>query len=240
MPVQQPVWDECLWASDHPDLQKSCFLARVCQRRAPKECQFYRTPGILQSGPTCGLVASSILLNGSPDFRELLAAAQERGFTNHGEMCSTKQLQSLLSEASDRSGAHLLLEAFAGPLATDALKRRIRDGACLLVPYDADVAHSPFVCQGRKAHWAVVVGYLVDDQDEFHVIARHGKTRNMAVWSLAALSASNSNLMQFSAPISNPHLDYRVPEGDLGGPNGLREQSILVENVNFDRVQVVY
>lgn len=231
------IWDECLWARDYPELQKSCYLARVCQRRSPLECRFYVTPAILQTGPTCGLVASSILLDGRPDFKQLLALAQERGFTNHGEMCSAGQLQALLSEASDRYGHALLVRPIQGPLATDSIKSRLRDAACLLVPYDSDVDHAPFLGQGRKAHWAVVVGYLVDaDDDEFYVIARHGKTRNMAVWRLSDLAESNSNLFTFSPSTKAPTLTYKVPEGDLGGPNGLREQAILVDNVQFERI----
>lgn len=234
----QTTWDECLWARNFPDLQRSCYLARVCQYLAPLECSYYVTPAILQAGPTCGLVASSILLNGEPDFKQLLALAQERGFTNHGEMCSAGQLQALLSEVSDRHGHGLLAHAVQGPLATDEIKSRLRDHACLLVPYDADVNHSPFVAQGRKAHWAVVVGHIVDAQGQFFVIARHGKTRNMAVWPLSQLAASNSNLFQFSPPLSNPHLEYKVPPGDLGGPNGLREQAIVVANVQFERIRI--
>lgn len=230
------IWDECLWACDYPELQKSCYLARVCQRRPPIECRFYVTTAILQSGPTCGLVASSILLDGKPDFKQLLALAQERGFTNHGEMCSTAQLQALLSEVSDRDGHALLVRSVQGPLATDAIKSHLRDAACLLVPYDADVDHAPFLGQGRKAHWAVVVGYLVDADGEFFVMARHGKTRNMAVWRLRDLAESNSNLFTFSPSTKDPTLEYKVPEGDLGGPNGLRELAILVDNVHFERI----
>lgn len=84
----------------------------------------------------------------------------------------------------------------------------------------------------------MIVGYLVDADGEFYVMARHGKTRNMAVWRLSELAESNSNLFNFSAPASGPQLEYRVPEGDLGGPNGLREQAIVVENVPFKRIQI--
>lgn len=238
MPAQIHTWDECLWARDFPDLQKSCYLARVCQFQRPLECRYYITPGIIQSGPTCGLVASSILLNGDPDFKQLLALAQERGFTNHGEMCSAGQLQAMLSEVSDRGGHQLSIHAFQGSLADDKIKSQLRLGSCLLVPYDADLNHSPFDGQGRKAHWAVIIGYLVDAQDEFYVIARHGKTKNMAVWRLSVLGESNKNLFSFSPPASNPDLDYVVPDGDLGGPNGLRERAILVDNVRFERIAI--
>lgn len=234
----QTLFDECLWASNYPALQKSCYLARVCSHSPPIGCEYFVTEPIIQSGPTCGLVASSILLNGQPDFKQLLVLAQERGFTNNGEMCSARQLQALLSEVSDRHGHGLHVTAHQGPLATDETKLRLRDGSCLLVPYDADVAHSPFLGQGRKAHWAVVVGYLEDGLGEFHVIARHGKTRNMAVWRLKDLAASNSNLFAFSPPASNPNLEYKVPEGDLGGPKGLREQAIWIDNVRFQRIRI--
>lgn len=82
------------------------------------------------------------------------------------------------------------------------------------------------------------MGYLIDSSDEFYVMARHGKTKNMAVWRLTDVAESNSMLYSFSPPASNPGLEYKVPEGDLGGPNGLREKAILVDNVPFERIQI--
>lgn len=67
---------------------------------------------------------------------------------------------------------------------------------------------------------------------------RHGKTLNLAVWRLDKLAASNSNLQEFAPPKSNPELNYKVPEGDLGGPEGLKNKTIVVRNIQFDRIFV--
>lgn len=32
--------------------------------------------------------------------------------------------------------------------------------------YDADVNHAPCLKSGHRAHWALVLGYLIDDHDE--------------------------------------------------------------------------
>ena len=85
----------------------------------------------------------------------------------------------------------------------------------------------------------MVIGYILDAEGTFHVIARHGKTLNLAVWRLEELASSNGNLIEFVPPKSNPELNYKVPEGDLAGPQGLKNKAIIVENVcAFERISV--
>ncbi|KAM8707235.1 hypothetical protein ACLKA7_011345 [Drosophila subpalustris] len=107
-------------------------------------------------------------------------------------------------------------------------------GRCACV----DVNHAPCQKSGHKAHWALVVGYLIDDQDEFHVLARHGKTRNLAVWSLSGLSQSNANLVEFAQPKGYPDCTFLLPPGGLDGPLGLRERAILVEGLTQQIVKI--
>lgn len=40
--------NECKWAAEYPELQKGCFLSRVCQYAQPKECQYFCIPSLLQ------------------------------------------------------------------------------------------------------------------------------------------------------------------------------------------------
>jgi len=40
--------DECSWAWEYPELQKGCYLSRVCQYAPPKHCQYYPVKSILQ------------------------------------------------------------------------------------------------------------------------------------------------------------------------------------------------
>ncbi|TDG48003.1 hypothetical protein AWZ03_005621 [Drosophila navojoa] len=104
--------------------------------------------------------------------------------------------------------------------------------------YDADVNHAPCQRSGHRAHWALIVGYLIDDHDKFYVVARHGKTRNLAIWSLAALSESNANLVEFAQPKGHEDLTFLLPPGGIDGNLGLRERSIVVTNLPYQVVQV--
>lgn len=93
---QKPQLEECLWALDHPDLQKACFLARICTIKRPKSCSYYNIASILQVGPTCGLTAVSMML-GIPPYT-LLQEAQQRQFTYNGEMFSAFNLYQLICD----------------------------------------------------------------------------------------------------------------------------------------------
>ncbi|KAH8388414.1 hypothetical protein KR093_005969 [Drosophila rubida] len=223
--------NECSWALDHPELQKGCFLSRVCQHAPPKECQYYDIASVLQNGPTCGLTALSMLLNGQPSAKELLAEAAKQHYTINGEMFSAYNLCKL-------SQKHLTCEFHEGILNCEHIKDRLCAGSCFLVPYDADVNHAPCKKSGHRAHWALIVGYLIDDQAEFHVLTRHGKTRNLAVWPLSALSESNANLLEFAQPKGYPDCNFLLPAGGIDGPLGLRERAIIVNGVTQAVVKV--
>lgn len=36
--------------------------------------------------------------------------------------------------------------------------------------YDSDYNHAPCLRYGHKAHWALVIGYLIDHEDEVNVV----------------------------------------------------------------------
>ncbi|EDW68353.1 actin maturation protease [Drosophila virilis] len=225
VPVNRIPNDECSWALDYPELQKGCFLSRVCQYAQPKRCQFYAIPSFLQVGPTCGLTALSMLLNGQPTATELLADAIAQKYTINGEMFSAQYLYELTRKHLDSADACLLHE---GLLDCARIEEQLIAGACLLVPYDADVNHAPCLKSGHRAHWALIVGYLIDDQDKFFVVARHGKTRSLAIWSLVSLSESNANLVEFAQPKGHEGCTFLLPPGGIDGALGLKERSILI------------
>ncbi|KAH8312245.1 hypothetical protein KR044_009970 [Drosophila immigrans] len=224
--------DECSWALEHPELQKGCFLSRVCQHAPPRECQYYDIASILQNGPTCGLTALSMLLNGRTSAEELLAEAVQQKYTINGEMFSAHYLYELCQK-------YLSCEFHEGSLNCENIKQLLCAGCCLLVPYDADVNHAPCQKSGHRAHWALIVGYLIDDQDKFHVLARHGKTRNLAVWSLSALSDSNGHLVEFAQPKGYPDCTFLLPPGGIDGPLGLNQRAILVNGLSQEIVKVI-
>ncbi|CAD6994619.1 unnamed protein product [Ceratitis capitata] len=106
------------------------------------------------------------------------------------------------------------------------------DGVILVSPpMRVDHNHSPCLKYGHKAHWALIIGYLISDNNELFVLARHGKAKNLAVWSMAALSDSNANLIEFEQPKGYPDCDFLLPLGGIGGDLGLRERAIIVNKL---------
>uniref|UniRef100_A0A1B0GQ73 Uncharacterized protein n=1 Tax=Phlebotomus papatasi TaxID=29031 RepID=A0A1B0GQ73_PHLPP len=68
---------ECLWAAENPEVQKSCFLARVCELEPPKRCQ---VEAILQEGPTCEFITINMILHSLP----VLPESQSKEIHCHG------------------------------------------------------------------------------------------------------------------------------------------------------------
>uniref|UniRef100_A0A1B0DQI3 Actin maturation protease n=1 Tax=Phlebotomus papatasi TaxID=29031 RepID=A0A1B0DQI3_PHLPP len=211
---------ECLWAAEYPEVQKSCFLARVCEQKPPKRCVFYQMEPILQQGPTCGFVTISMLLNGASTADQLFQKAKAKGFTAMGEMFSAANLLDILQSQEGFSGK---CQLFEGHLNCDEIRETLKSDACLIVPYDSDVNHSPCLKKGHKAHWALV----------FYVIARQGKSRLLGIWLLSDLAESNANLTEFSQPKQYPEADFILPEGGIAGPRGLCRRSIVIQGGTF-------
>ncbi|XP_061395885.1 actin maturation protease [Musca vetustissima] len=282
---QKPQLEECLWSIDQPELQKACFLARICTTRKPKSCTYYNINSILQVGPTCGLTAVSMLLGGLLPPTVLLQEAKERHYTYNGEMFSAHNLFQLICDylpiinnnnnnnddvTIDKNSRPCKLNAndtdsrntatttpaqipqqqqrrqtavhqrpiecqmHEGRLNCAKVRDALLQGACLFVPYDPDFNHSPCLKSGHKAHWALIIGHLIADNDEFYVIARHGKAKNLAVWSLQSLSDSNANLIEFAQPKGYPDCDFLLPPGGIGGNLGLRERAIIVKGLPLE------
>lgn len=74
---------------------------------------------------------------------------------------------------------------------------------------------------------------------QFFVLARHGKTRNVAVWLLNELAASNANLVEFEQPKAHPDAEFQLPAGGVGGALGLRDKCIVVARVASSIVDIV-
>uniref|UniRef100_A0A182XXQ1 Actin maturation protease n=1 Tax=Anopheles stephensi TaxID=30069 RepID=A0A182XXQ1_ANOST len=259
---------ECAWATQYPEIQKACFLNRVCQYAPPRELRVQNVEPILQNGPTCGLTALSMIFDGAPSSKALLELAVARGYSNNGEMFSARQLNELFEQVLEEN-RHLVeykpvTHTLVGGWMDDPnIQVKLRLGAMFLVPYpfptsptlpclailckapgssirvhralevkcyDPDRNHTPCLNKGHRAHWALVVGYLIDQFDDFYVFARHGKTKNLALWSLRDLSRSNGNLVEFCQPVGHPNETFILPEGGMGGCNGLRCKFIMIEH----------
>lgn len=125
---------ECKWATAYPEIQKACFLARVCSILSPKSCRLKNFTPILQEGPTCGLTAVSMLLNGHPTIDELLQMARDRKYTRNGEMFSADNLFELLQSVVVETST-ISVRLFKGRLYSDSMKQVLRNSGCVLVPY---------------------------------------------------------------------------------------------------------
>ncbi|XP_062536244.1 actin maturation protease [Armigeres subalbatus] len=226
---------ECAWATQYPEIQKACYLRQVCQFAPPNELRLQNVTPILQVGPTCGLTALSMLFEGAPSTKTFLELAIARGYSNNGEMFSTNQLNDLFAIGLEEN-RHLVEykpvqhNVIAGWMDEPSIQVQLRCGSIFLVPYDPDRDHTPCLNRGHKAHWALIIGYLIDDFNDFYVFARHGKTKNLALWLLRDLARSNANLEEFCQPIGHPDEKFILPEGGIGGRNGLRCKFIMIEH----------
>lgn len=128
--------NECGWAYKIPEVQRACLLAHVCQKTQPKYCRCkVNIKAITQNGPTCGLTALNMLSGGIPASDDLLRLAQEKKFTNHGEMFCARHLMELAVHIFGLIDHPVAIECFSGQLNCDRIKAELRNGACLLVAY---------------------------------------------------------------------------------------------------------
>lgn len=129
----------------------------------------FRLPLCLISGPTCGICALSMVFRGLPSAELLLECAKKHKFTNNGEMFSSKWLLNLLEMnigTSSLNPKNVRSYIYDGELNSEFIQEKLKNHAMLLIPYDADRNHQPCQVNGHKAHWALVCGYLIDDDDE--------------------------------------------------------------------------
>ncbi|XP_075983269.1 actin maturation protease [Anticarsia gemmatalis] len=227
----------CKWATEHPELWESCVKNNICVDKPPYKYKYKWFESILQIGPTCGLVALSMLVNGEATPDELLSIAKLQGFTSNGEMFSCKQMAKLAEKAhslAEIDNVRCLLKQ-GGLFSTDTVERLL-NGAILLVPYDADCNHSPCLRNGHTAHWALVCGIIIVentgielDPKNIYVLCKHGKSKYLALWNLSDLAKSNNNLWEFSPKKGADGLVYILPIGGIGGDDGLRDQFLVFD-----------
>ncbi|XP_045776780.1 UPF0692 protein CG33108 [Maniola jurtina] len=229
--------DVCEWASQEPQLWEVCAKNSLCLHAAPFQYKYKHFESIMQIGPTCGLVALSMLLNGEVSPDELLNITKMEGYSNNGEMFSCKDMGQLAEKAislAELENINFFVKT--GDLFSEEIILKLLNGAVLLVPYDADFNHSPCQRHGHTAHWALVCGIVVvsdpggdyiSDPKNVYVLCRHGKSRFLAAWTLDELDKSNKNLWEFSPKKQEDGLLYVLPDGGVGGENGLRDQFLI-------------
>lgn len=147
----------CLWASQFPELQWTCNIHKISLDRPPIKCTYRKFQPQKQIGPTCGLVALSILLGNKVTAEELLTQARGKGYSINGEMFSAKYLLDLLKENLDRCefGEGCKVWLHEGSIETVDVMQFLLEGGAMLVPYPFDKNKScktvvnRILCQGR-------------------------------------------------------------------------------------------
>lgn len=127
-------------------------------------------------GPTCGLCALSMMYQGFPSAESLLRDAINHKYTNNGEMFSAVWLLELLKinlPASTIKPDKVRAYLYDGSLNSDFIKEKLKQHAMLLVPYDADKNHAPCNNNGHKAHWCLICGYLIEDNNDVSWMIQH-------------------------------------------------------------------
>lgn len=189
---------------------------------------------IQQSGPQCGfaalaMIASSVGKFYTPDY--LVSEAKMLDITNNGEMFSADWLTDF---ASYLLSQHFEVTMFSNSISgySELFKQYIHEDSLVMIPYDADFNHQPFMKSGHRAHWAIICGYVDGGSEEnFYVIARHGKSAHPTVWKFTDLLNSNDNLLELAPKRQTDSLVYKVPKG--GVKEGLCSKWILFKRKYF-------
>ncbi|KRT78179.1 hypothetical protein AMK59_7795 [Oryctes borbonicus] len=223
-PLASSSFQAMSWAADYPDLYKICELYQRYEILYPKQIKYVPLPALLQDGPQCGLVSLAMFINNTSKdkVKELLEIAKQRRYTYNGEMFSADNLCELTNDFTEYTAS-----IYNGHLNTNYIKDFLLNGGYMLVPYDADKNHSPCLNNGHKAHWAAISG-IIDTEENVYVLAKHGKSKNVAIWTLRNLAESNSQLNEFSPNRKCSDLKYYLPEGGIAGSHGLCNKAILI------------
>lgn len=126
----------CTWADKNQELKETCIKNSICLYKDPFKYKIRDFESIQQVGPTCGIVAVSMLLNGRLTTLQILNLAKDLGYTNNGEMFSCKQLADLARQALDLANIdNITVRVQKGTLLSQDTIDKLLDGAVMLVPY---------------------------------------------------------------------------------------------------------
>ncbi|CAM1154311.1 C19orf54 (predicted) [Pycnogonum litorale] len=116
---------------------------------------------VLQDGPTCGLAA--LCMAAKPisgihlELKNIFDVAVKSGITIRGEMFSAEALCTL---AKDMLSNDCVMKD-NGLEDIPSVTSHLMNGGVILIPYDADANHEPCLRKGHKAHWALIVGFVL-------------------------------------------------------------------------------
>ncbi|KAK9872573.1 hypothetical protein WA026_018706 [Henosepilachna vigintioctopunctata] len=213
------------WTEGYDELRKICTLFNLYELNNPIKVCYKSTKSFIQQGPQCGLVALAMASDCSDEkfIETIFCTAKCQDYTFNGEIFSIFYMESLA-----KTYLNCNVEVFSGQLNCEEIMNHLLDNGQMLVPYDTDKNNAPGLYNGHKAHWALVCG-AVQTENDFYVIARHGKSKNIGIWTLRDLSLSNSQLNEFSPDRKLDKLEYKIPKGGLNGTTGLKRYALLLK-----------
>ncbi|KAN0022555.1 hypothetical protein ACTFIU_004753 [Dictyostelium citrinum] len=125
----------------------------------------------LQSGYNCGIVGirmaiefidKSFLEKSFID--ELFMTAVLKGYSKEGEMFSSYHLSEITNLLfNNLNFNYIKSNVVSFPTAADILNQ-LSNGFPILVPYDADKNWRPCTTGGTRAHWAMIIGFIIPNK----------------------------------------------------------------------------
>lgn len=155
----------CSWAANYPDLQQACINNGICLLSTPHQYQYQTFKTIIQEGPTCGLVALTMMLKEDLKVNEVLEIARKKGYTNNGEMFSCKDMMNLIIIMSSICNTNnLKIELRKGELCSNFIINKLLNKCLLLVPYpfyDFNIVYKNiFILKFNR----LLMAYLLEDK----------------------------------------------------------------------------
>jgi hypothetical protein len=134
--------DCCEWASEYPQLWEVCVKNDLCLKQTPFLYKYKEFESILQIGPTCGLAALSMLVNGEVTACEMLEICRLEGYSKNGELFSCKQMVKLAEKVLSLVDIeNINCSVRYGDLYSKEIIEKLLGGAVLLVPYPLLLAY---------------------------------------------------------------------------------------------------
>ena len=149
-------------------------------------CYNHHRDPLLQEGPQCGLVALTMAGTSRGERLEVEEVQREavtRGFTFRGEMFSVENMAELARSSLDREARVEDIEMMKD---TSWLLDTLTSGHMLLVPYDCGHNHGPALHGGKKAHWALITGFVIagkhlDTENIKHCLLKESVGNNLVI-----------------------------------------------------------
>lgn len=125
----------CSWASLDPELRRACIFGPVCTEKPPYRIKYTKFEPIIQVGPTCGLVALSMVINGKIAPDEILDISKSEGYSSNGEMFSCKNMAKLAEKVIGLASIEdMNVKVNSRSLFSPETVESLLKGAFLLVP----------------------------------------------------------------------------------------------------------